>query len=210
MFPVCVHALFGYCISSKSFKCIILSFNTFFFPPLTFKECMFPIKCSMNAYVTAYFMLHIMCWTIKTEMWIQSAKLSRKWTVLWTNPHCLMVAEQIHIFNHILHVYLQGSVHRFRFVTAYVLKFVGHSNFNLDSSVLIRISPVPCSPWILQILGTGMANYWHSIYSSMCIRNLSIFFWFNLATSILFWTIIWQTNTFESIFKYLHVTLFYF
>ena len=75
-----------------------------------------------------------------------------------------MVTEQIHIFNHILLLYLQGGVHRLRFVTAYVLKFIGHSNFNAEGSILIRISPAPCSPWILQIMGTGMANYSHSAY----------------------------------------------
>jgi hypothetical protein len=70
-----------------------------------------------------------------------------------------MVTEHIHIFNHILLLYLQGGVQRLRFVTVYVLKFIGHSNFNVESSVLIRISPVTCSPWIMQIMGTGMANY---------------------------------------------------
>jgi hypothetical protein len=71
-----------------------------------------------------------------------------------------MVTEKIHIFNHILlFLYVQGGEHRFRFVTAYVLKSVGHSNFNVEGSVFIRISPVPCSPWVRQIMGTGMANY---------------------------------------------------
>ena len=70
-----------------------------------------------------------------------------------------MVTEQIHIINHILLLFLQGSVHGLRFVTAYVLKFVGHSNFNAEDSIYLRISPVPCSLWILQIMGTGMANY---------------------------------------------------
>lgn len=75
-----------------------------------------------------------------------------------------MVTQQIHIFNHILLLYLQHGIHRLRFVTAYVLKFFRHSNFNAEGSILIKISPVPCSPWILQIMDTGMANYWHSAY----------------------------------------------
>jgi len=70
-----------------------------------------------------------------------------------------MVTEKIHIFNHILLLYLQHGIHRLRFVTAYVLRFVGHSNFNVEGSILITISPVPCPPWTLQIMGTGMANY---------------------------------------------------
>ena len=70
-----------------------------------------------------------------------------------------MVTEQIHIFNHILLLYLLGGVNRLRFVKAYVLKFVGHSNFKVEGSILIITSLVPCSPWILQIMGNGLANY---------------------------------------------------
>jgi len=73
MLPICVHALYGYYISSISFKCMILSFNIFL--QVTFKECMSFIKCSMNAYVI---MLHINCWTINKGIRIQTAKLFRK------------------------------------------------------------------------------------------------------------------------------------
>jgi hypothetical protein len=67
---LCAYTLYGYCISSTSFKCMCTQFKNFF--TSDFQRRHFFIKCSISLHVIAYFILHVnFCQTSTFQSWKQ-------------------------------------------------------------------------------------------------------------------------------------------